>query len=186
MAKGEILLRYYKSSYKLILSSPLLMKSEPLPYSVCLNSSVTIDVPKYSPSRSLAQQRWIWIEQKYHNAVTEKQWHIYFNYDKAFMNTTDTRDNTPYGKLKQVVAIQSTRNTASSKDGCAEDNKEVCAFCLPSSYFCNNLGISEKGCFIWGFFQPQLKPWASNPHSNLSFTAFPGQAVKALIINASP
>lgn len=56
-AKGEILLHQYKSSYKLMLSSPLLMKGEPLPYWVCLNSSVTIDVPKYSPSRSPAQQR---------------------------------------------------------------------------------------------------------------------------------
>ena len=48
-AKGEILLHQHKSSYKSMLSSPLLMKGEPLPYWVCLNSSVTIDVPNILP-----------------------------------------------------------------------------------------------------------------------------------------
>lgn len=63
------------------------------------------------------------------------------------MNTTDTRDNIPYSKLKTGCSFQSIHNIASSKEGCTEDNKEVCALCLPSSYFCNSLGICEKDCF---------------------------------------
>lgn len=77
---------------------------------------------------------------------------MYFNYEKTFVNITNTRNNKCIASKQQVAVIQRKHNLVIFKEGCAKDMEAVYVFCLPGSYFYNSFGISEKGCFVKGLF----------------------------------